>query len=85
MWRLFHKLFGWDYVLVMTSLENMACRLVDTASGPAAIVYRRPYIMKQDGTFDDAGGQNFRMRWKPLTRQILFPESLAPPSVPDVT
>lgn len=65
MWYLFHKLFGWHYILLHDCDEIEICRVIKTPNGNiVGKVVCRAFIIHPDGTV--FGGYNIH-RWEPLT------------------
>lgn len=63
MWKLWHKLFGWDYIVV-TIGRGFIFRVHDAPNGTRLIYMgsEDACIMNFDGTF-----KNSRHTWEPLT------------------
>lgn len=67
MWKLWHKIFGWQYVEYRDSATSFVARIQGMPNGRLRMIcglYSGHYnaFLKEDGTFDGASGE-----WRGLT------------------
>ena len=86
MWRLWHRLFGWDYVALHWGVSrSVVCRVQTTPDGYPFVIHHEMFFwLNDDYTADEFDGS--RRRFAPLTFELAGPAApLERPTPPPIT